>query len=243
MNTACIAIPGVRGSVFSLALQSHVQHVALQDVRCDQGQQKLVLWLLLKRKRGEQRQTEISCIHVGLNQNSCGISSNSLTSLLVSLPRGSLLVSFVPLLGTQIHAQQGNVCSKQWHRKKLTPTKSKVVSFCPDRTKCPFRSFSPPPVVVPLLPALPFWARLGCSTDSHRKGVVGHADGLETGRTKEQQDFFNMSFPAFGYPYGLAWCHLKQLAALGCGGLAELAARAWRQFVWLVGLRTAFLAG
>jgi len=112
----------------------------------------------------------VSCIPIGSNQKFIGISSNALTFLLIWLmPTGSLLVSFVPLLGTQIHAWWlcVYICSKMWCWKKLTCTKGRLF-LCP--VVSPWELLHPS-VLVLLLPAFPFQAFLGYSTASHRKDV------------------------------------------------------------------------
>lgn len=72
------------------------------------------------------------------------------------------------------------------------------------------------------------------------------ADRARSGELRSRRTYLH-EIPTFGYPSGLAcalaWCHLTQFAALGCWGLTELAAWAQSQFVWLVWLCTAFLAG
>lgn len=112
----------------------------------------------------------MSCIPIGSNQKFIGISSNALTSLLIWLmPTGSLLVSFVPLLGTQIHAWWlcVYICSKMWCWKKLTCTKGRLF-LCPDRTSSLSLGASPSISFGPIASCFPF---SGIPGIQHRKDV------------------------------------------------------------------------
>lgn len=100
----------------------------------------------------------MSCIPIGSNQKFIGISSNALTFLLIWLmPTGSLLVSFVPLLGTQIYAWWlcVYICSKMWCWKKLTCTKGRLF-LCPDRTSSLSLGASPSISFGPIASCFPF---------------------------------------------------------------------------------------
>ena len=145
----------------------------------------------------------------------------------------------------------GDICSKKRYRKRLTPIKGKIFLFCRDRTN------SPPSGASPLhqfwsYSFLSFLFRHAWDTAQPCTGRVltGVQMGCRQGRlwrVKEQKDLFTWGSHLYSFPYGLAcalaWCHLTHFAELGCWGLAELAAWAQSQFVWLVWLCTAFLAG